>query len=64
MNFFWLIALAMAAFIASILFTGRVRIRGELLADRSIQPRRFLFYVVCFTAALLAIIAEAINPPY
>ncbi len=63
-NIFWLIAVAMAAFIALILLTGRVRIRGQLLADRDEDPKRFWFYLIMFAAVLIIIIVEAISPPY
>ena len=64
MNIFWLIAIAQAALIVAILYTGRVRIRGRLLADREVEPNFFRFYVIGFAASLIIVIFEALNPPY
>ncbi len=64
MIFFWLIALAYAAWLGFVLFTGRIRMRGRLLADRDADPKRFRFYVLGFAAGLIVLIGQAIFPPY
>jgi len=64
MNLFWLIAAAMAAFIAQILVAGEVRIRGRLLADRRTEQKYFWLCVACAVVGLIILIAEAISPPY
>lgn len=61
MNIFWLMAIAMAAFIALIIFTGRIRIRGQLLADRTEEPKRFWFCVAVFSVTLIGAVAQAIS---
>ena len=64
MTFFWLIALVYAAWLGFVLFTGRIRMRGHLLADRDTDPKHFRFYVIGFGAGLLVLIGQAIFPPY
>ena len=64
MNFFWLIALAQALFIAFIISTGRIRIRGQLFADRNIESKRFWFLVAAFSVSLMVVVWEAFYQPY
>jgi 4-hydroxybenzoate polyprenyltransferase len=63
-NFFWLLAMGYALWLGLVLFTGRIRLRGRLVADRDTDPKRFRFYVIGFAAGLLVLIGQAIFPPY
>jgi hypothetical protein len=63
MNIFWLIAVAMAGFIVWVLFTGRIRVRGRVLADRDVDRRQFWLYVAVMAAGLIVIIIEAMFSP-
>lgn len=64
MNFFGLIAVAMAGYIVLTVFTGKVYLRGEPPVVRHEKPQLFWLYVAAFTVGLVITIAEAISPPY
>jgi hypothetical protein len=64
MNIFWFIAIGMAGFIAVIMFTGEIRIKGRLWADRRIKPKYFWLCVGAFAVGLIASVMQAISPPY
>jgi hypothetical protein len=62
---FWVIALAMAAWLAVILSTGEIRGRRNiLLVDRSTNPTHYWFCVAGVAVVLLGSIVQAIAPPY
>lgn len=61
---FWLIALGMAGFVAVTVYTGEVRIRGRLWANRSARPHYFWLCVGAFTAGCFIAVAQAIYPSY
>jgi hypothetical protein len=54
----------MAFFVAFIVLTGEVRIRGRVLADRRIQPKYYWLCVGVFALVLVVVVFEAVSPPY
>ncbi len=52
------------AYVAYIWFTGRIRLRGWLVIDRDVEPRRFRFFLIGFAVSVPILIMQAIYPPY
>ncbi len=59
MNFFWIIALVNGAYIALVLFTGRIRLRGYPLVDRDLNCSRYWTFVGAFGIVEVALIVMA-----
>jgi hypothetical protein len=59
---FWLIAGGMACFVAVILYTGQIWIRGKLLADRRDRPQYFWLCVVVLSLGSLIAAVQAVLP--
>lgn len=63
MNFYWIIALAQAAYIGLILFTGRIRLSGWSPIDRDVEPGRFRFFLFGMFACEAVLIGAALFGP-
>ena len=64
LNIFWLIAAAQTMFTLGCVYTGRIRIRGQTIADRSLGPNWFWFAIALFVFSVGVVVYEALNPPY
>jgi hypothetical protein len=63
-NFFWVLAFVQTAYVGSILFTGRIRLRGWAVIDRDIEPRRFRFFLIGIAVSVPILVAAAIFPSF
>ena len=60
MNGFWIIALVNGAYIALVLFTGRIRLRGQPLIDRDLNASRYWTFIGAFAFVEVALIVMAL----
>lgn len=64
LSFFWFLALMQAVYVAYIWFIGRIRLRGWLVIDRDVEPRRFRLFLIGFAVSVPILILQAVYPPY